>query len=248
MAALRPGAIALCAALALCAACSEIGSPAGEPGPPDGGPASDASAGADATPSPVTLVFGETPAADVTGVTADTYLDGANPTLNYGGDVIARVDADPARVVLLRFDIAAIPAGATIDAADLALTTAADALEQGAIQLYEVTEDWAEGEAVGAAAPANWTQRTAATDWTSAGAGSGSRTTTAMTELAPVAAATRYTTAVPIDLVQRWVDGAADNRGLVLIPIDAATHGVDFETSESATAAARPTLTITFTP
>lgn len=244
VAALHRGAIGLWAAL-FAGGCSEIGAPAGTPD--GGGSAADAAAGSDAAPpSPVTLVFGEVPDADVAGVTDDTYLDSANPTLNYGGGATARVDADPARVALFRFDLSAIPAGATIDGAELALTTAADALEQGSVQLYEVTENWSEGSQLGVAAVANWTQRTSSKSWTTAGAGSGSRATTAMTEVVPSAVATRYAIAVPIDLVQRWVDD--DNRGIVLVPINAATHGVDFEASESATAASRPALTVTYTP
>jgi hypothetical protein len=196
----------------------------------------------------VTLVLGETDDADLTGVTVDTYLDAANPTFNYGAAITARVDADPSRVALLRFDISSVAPGATVTAAFLSLTTAADALEQGSVQVFEVTENWAEGDAVGAAAPANWTQRTSNNDWTTAGAGSGSRATTAMSEFVPSTAATRYPVALPIDLVQRWVADPSSNRGVVLVAIDAATHGVDFESSESAATAARPTLSISFIP
>lgn len=226
---------------------SDIGDPAGG-GRPDATPHDPDAALPDAASQPLTLVFGDTDDADIKGVTVDTYLDGANPTLNYGSALTARVDADPARVALVRFDVSAIAAGSTVTAAELSLTTSADALEEGSIQVFEVTENWTEGAEVGIAAPANWTQRTTNTDWTAAGAGTGSRATTAMTELAPSTPATRYSVALPIDLVQRWVDTPLSNDGIVLVPVNAATHGVDFESSESATAAARPTLTITATP
>jgi hypothetical protein len=246
--ALRSGAVCLWALA--CAACTAIGDPEGS-GRADArpvGPADAAIAAPDGAPSAVTLLFGETDDADVTAVTVDTYLDSANPTLNYGAEVTARVDADPARVALLRFDVSAIAPGATVTAAELAVTTAADALEEGTVQLYEVTESWAEGDAVATAAPANWTQRTTNNDWTTAGAGSGSRAPAAMSEVTPSIAATRYPVLLPIELVQGWVADPASNRGLVLVPVNAATHGVDFESSESATTAARPSLSITFIP
>ncbi|HEU5060108.1 MAG TPA: DNRLRE domain-containing protein [Kofleriaceae bacterium] len=243
---LRPGALALWCWLA--AGCSEIGAPAGE-GPDAGDGAADASTTAsDAAVAPVTIVLGETGDADVGGVTEDTTLDAANPTLNYGGDVTVRADADPSRVALLRFDVSAVPSGATVSAADLAITTADDALEQGSLELFEVTETWAEGNEVGVAAAANWTQRTGDSTWTAAGAGSGSRAATAMSEIVPAAVATRYVLAIPTDLAQRWVSDASSNHGVILVPIDAATHGVDFISSESANASARPTLTIIYTP
>jgi hypothetical protein len=240
---LRPGALALCGWLA--AGCSEIGAPGGE-GPDAGQAAADAAAAArDAAVAPV---LGETGDADVGGVTEDTTLDAANPTLNYGGAVTVRADADPSRVALLRFDVSGVPAGAVVSAADLAITTAEDALEQGSLELFEVTETWVEGNEVGVAAAANWTQRTGDSTWTAAGAGSGSRAATAMSEIVPAAVATRYVLAIPTDLAQRWVADASSNHGVILVPIDAATHGVDFISSESATASARPTLTITYTP
>jgi hypothetical protein len=231
-----------------CAACTDIGDPAGG-GRPDAAPhAADAApAGPDAS-APVTLVLGESDGADLTGVTTDTTIDSGNPTLNYGASVTFRADADPSRVALLRFDVAAIAPGAAVSFAELALTTAADALEQGSLQIFEVTESWSEGDGDGTAAAANWSQRTASDDWTTAGAGTGSRATTATTELIPSAVTTRYTFPLPTDFVQRWVDQPDSNRGLVLVPVDAGTHGVNFESSESATAAARPTLTITYTP
>lgn len=236
---------ALLTALA-CAACSEIGEPAGA-GRPDAAPAADAAPASDAA-LPVTLILGEGDGADLTGVTADTTIDSGNPTLNYGASLTLRADADPSRVALLRFEVAAIAPGARVDAAELALTTAADPLELGSLQIFEVTEAWSEGDGDGAAAPANWTQRTATDDWTSAGAGSGSRATSATTEIIPSAAATRYAFPLPTDFVQRWVDDPVANRGLVLVPVDSETHGVNFESSESAATGARPTLTITYTP
>jgi hypothetical protein len=245
--ALRCGAICLCA---LAAACTDIGDPQGSDVPPfDGAPAgADAAPASDAAAATVTLVFGEADDADVTGVTVDTYLDAANPSLNYGAGVTARIDADPSRVALLRFDISSIAPGATVTAAELAVTTAVDPLEEGSVQIFEVMENWAEGDGVGAAAAANWTQRTSNNDWTTAGAGSGSRAPSAMSEVAPSTAATRYRVALPLELVQRWVADPATNRGLVLVAINAATHGVDLESSESATTAARPSLSITFIP
>lgn len=252
MGALRCGAVSLWLLVCAAACSSDIGDPQGGGGfvpPPDGAPAPpDAGPAADAAPTATTLVFGETDGADVSGVTVDTYLDSANPTLNYGGDVAVRADADPSRVALVRFDISTIAPGSTATAAELAVTTAADALEAGSIQIYEVTENWAEGTAVAAAAAANWTQRTSTKTWTTAGAGSGSRATTAMSEIVPSAAATRYAVALPLDLVQGWIDDPSSNRGVILVPINAVTHGVDFESSESATTSSRPTLAITFTP
>jgi hypothetical protein len=202
-----------------------------------------------ALPDAFTVIFGDTDDAHVPGVTVDTYLDSANPTLNYGSGPGFRIDADPSSVALLRFDVSVIIApGSTVMSAELALTTSADALEEGSIQFFELTENWTEGAEVGVAGPANWTQRTTNTDWTAAGAGTGSRAVTAMTELAPTTPATRYPVALPIDLVQRWVDDPVSNNGIVLVPVNAATHGIDFESSESATTAARPTLTITAIP
>lgn len=207
-------------------------------------------AAADAAPADAaaatTLVFGESDRSDITGVTRDTFLNELVPANNWGSHPDLHADLVKPHVTLLSFDLAAIPAGSTVVEATLSLRTIDVFLTVGTVQCYELLEDWQEGTADNAPGVSNWDQRLPSTSWTAAGAGPGSRDVDILAELAPYEADTRFDATLPTAVVQRWVDTAADNHGIVLVANDSGVGEVKFASREHPTASARPELTVTF--
>lgn len=209
---------------------------------PDGPPGPDAVADAaiDAR-QPVTVTFGEAPGTDHSGVTTDAYLESANPGANHGADTILWADASPVNNALLRFDLSAIPPGATVTAADLVLTTTLDLLEDGTVQVYPALEQWAD-------AGSSWNDRATGTPWTDAGASPpSSRSTFMIAEFAPNIAATPFTVPLAAGTVQTWIDTPTTNFGVVLISTSPGGHGTTFISSDDGiNVIARPLLRITY--
>jgi hypothetical protein len=203
-----------------------------------------------ATPLPdggspeIIVTFGETGGATHTNVTTDTWIDSMNPSFGNGASAELRTDGAPLRLALLRFDLSALPPGTQVVHAELVVTTtAAGALTQGSTQIFQLLEPWTEGSGNGAADVANWTQRTAAAAWTTAGAASpGSRATAVASEFVPSANDTSYTVGLPASLVQGWIDAPASNDGVIFVNRNAADRSVLLVSSEGAAAAKRPLL------
>jgi hypothetical protein len=246
------------AAAALAAGCGRAGIGDGDgsgggpdgnpPGPPDaarGTPVADAAPPPDAPgPDVLTMVFGEGDGTDVQGVTHDTKLAAGHPTYNFGIGATLRCDGDPAAVGLIKFDISRIPAGSIAVSAELAVTTGPDPLDQGSVEVYVMSEGWNEGSQDGAAGTASWNDRKASTPWTTAGAGVGSRESKPAAQFIPGTAATTYTTGLPAETIQSWIDTPSVNHGVVLVPVNTGTTGVNFVSSEGDDTASRPRLTV----
>lgn len=214
--------------------------------PPDGGSSSVPDAGnpqngtpdAGTPPMTTTLTFGERPTDDVTGVTIDTFIQADKPGTAFGDETFVSVDADPEQHGLLRFELSALPAGATIDSAVLEVNVS-NPVETGELLFYRLLEDWEELEAT-------WTNRRKGQRWTAAGAAP----PMSAFPLAQASLAARdtglFTVSLPATLVQSWVDQPSSNFGVVMISTSPDGRGGVFDSRDSDNTNLRPQLTITF--
>jgi len=188
----------------------------------------------DAAPGTIVMSFGERPNADVRGVTSDTYLDSALPNDNFGTNTDASFDADPIRTALLRFDLSAAPAGATVEGAELTLYVF-DPLETGDCVIAPIVEAWASKEAT-------YLLRTATLPWTSAGGTVGQ-----LVQVFTPRVAGEYTISLPIALVQGWLDDPATNLGVRFSSTSLDGRGGQWSTCNTKTSDQRPELRLTLT-
>jgi hypothetical protein len=223
----------------------------GSTGGPTTGPAVD-DTGAESTGPPLpqteTTTFGERDDSDVGGVTRDTWIVAGAPENNSGAHIDLHFGGGGAAVVLVAFDLSALPPGTTITEASLEMVvelgTPAD---MGTLEVYALTEAWEEGTANQAAGVANWTQRTLDEAWTNPGAGTGSHDPQLVAELDPMANDTPHAIDLPTELVQAWIDDPALNHGLVMH--DSGINEVGwFYSAEYGDATKRPELTVTYVP
>nr|WP_246356982.1 DNRLRE domain-containing protein [Pyxidicoccus fallax] len=199
--------------------------------------------------SDVTVSFqqGVSPSASYAGVT-DTWLQENLPSTNVGADALLRMDLDypagsgQAANALLRFDLREIPAGATVRSVQLTFHVTNRTGGEGYF-LYTAGRAWNEAEAT-------WARASAASTWSAPGArGATDRGSTVLGTLLPTVTGTHTVTlgAQGLAAVQQWVNNPTSNHGFVL---DALTNmdGLDLASSEAATLAQRPRLTVTYTP
>lgn len=216
------------------------------------GSSSGSAGGGGTPPGSVTLSFGEQPGTDVAGVTSDTQLSLGDPTHNWGAAQFGWIDidafADPERVFLLRFDLQAIPTTAVVQAAELTVYTTAhmNAGSPDSVELYEVLEAWNEGTMDGAPGTASWNERVTGVTWTAAGVGPGSRDPLVLASIMSSVPNAGYSVDLPVPVVQRWVQSAADNHGLVIAT--GSDDAMCFATREHPIALQRPLLTVTYVP
>ncbi|MCY1032496.1 DNRLRE domain-containing protein [Corallococcus sp. BB11-1] len=200
-----------------------------------------------ATDVTVSFQRGVSPSSSYAGV-SDAWLQEGLPSTNAGGDTLLRMDRDyPAASgksanALLRFDVRAIPVGATVRSVKLTVNVTNRTSGEGFF-LYAAGRDWTEAQAT-------WARATSTSTWSTPGArGAADRGTGVLGTLLPAVTGPHTVTfgAAGIAAVQAWVDDPATNRGFVL---DANTNmdGLDLASSEAATAAQRPQLTVTYTP
>jgi len=176
--------------------------------------------------------------------TQDTYIKLKSPdnVNNFGDSTSLMVDRESTDLqrALLQFDLSSIPAGSTINSATLKLqsTQIGGTLN---ISVYEVTESWSEGSGTGTAGAANWNERAAGTNWTTAG---GTYDPTAVANLNTNA--TGQHTWNITSLVQAWFSGTKTNNGLMVAsPDGGGNRTVTYDSSEGATV---PVLEINYTP
>ncbi len=139
------------------------------------------------------------------------------------------------RRALVRFDVSAIPSGATV--LDAALQLDVDK-KQGTVigQAFLVSADWAEGPAQGVgtgggggtcstpgSSDASWNQTGLGGNWTTAG-GDFAATASGQATLTPVG---NYaiTGATIVSDVQSWIDGTNSSYGWILVSTDEASDG-----------------------
>ncbi|HZH04317.1 MAG TPA: PA14 domain-containing protein, partial [Myxococcaceae bacterium] len=176
-------------------------------------------------------------------VAADTSLQESSPTANFGSDATLKADRDApsgsrqSNNALLRFDLASIPANATVQSVKLSVHVTNVTSGEGYF-LYPLRRAWD-------ASQATWTQALGGTSWSAAGArGTEDRGTAALGTVLPTASGRHEVTlnAAGISAVQGWVTTPASNFGFV---IDANTNqdGVEFESSRATN---RPQLSVTY--
>jgi Tfp pilus assembly protein PilX len=159
---------------------------------------------------------------------ADTFLASASPGTAFGGSATLTV-GNNARS-MLKFDLAALPVGATVTSATLWLNLASSGGLSLVTGAYKVTATWAEGTAT----------------WSNTGNGG-------TFDALPVATAT-FTAAVarwvgwslPVGLIQEWRDGVTPNYGVLLKPTAIALGPVSARSRNHTSSAVHPRLVIKY--
>jgi hypothetical protein len=179
--------------------------------------------------------------------TADTTLSQAAPTVNYGAAATILVDGDDPGgsgkdlSTLIRWDVSPIPPGSSVRSATMKFNVVN--VSPLTYEVYEMKRAWVESQAT-------WNQYATGLPWQTAGAlGTSDRGSTALGTLtgSTTGAHTITLNAAGLALLQTWVNTPSSNRGVV-ISDGSNSDGTDLSSSESATAALRPQLTVTYTP
>ncbi|KYG07068.1 hypothetical protein BE21_31250 [Sorangium cellulosum] len=187
----------------------------------------------------VSFQQGSLPSSSYAGST-DATIRQAAATTNYGGATTCEADGDDGSGVdkscLLKWTLSGIPAGSTVQSASITLQVTDGS--SNTYNVYEVKRSWDEAQVT-------WNNATSATAWATAGAlGSTDRGSLVGSVTGSAGSRTITLNAAGVALVQAWVDGTS-NSGVV-IASSSNTDGIDFASSEHATAAQRPKLTITY--
>lgn len=191
----------------------------------------------DAAPSPPDSGLGPLTTVVLTGAVADTFIHAGNPDGTYGARSFVRVDADTARVGLVRFDLAALPADAFIESAHV-LVRVSESLESGEIVGHRMLQDWSESEAT-------WNQRKNGIPWTVSGAGVGAYDPAPLFTFAPRDVGA-YTIELPVGVVQAWLEQVAPNYGLRWMSNSVDGHGADFESNDASATDPGPQLRVQY--
>jgi hypothetical protein len=171
--------------------------------------------------------------------TQDTSIKSDVPATNYGTAVTDTIDGSPDQSVLIKWDVSAVPKGSLVTAATITVNVTNTTPDT--YNIYEMKRNWAEGQA-------NWTNYTTASAWQTAGAsGANDRASEVLGTMTSTATGLKTFTLNWFGraLVQRWIDVPSTNFGLVLQNY-AVTDALYFDSSEAATAANRPKLTLTY--
>lgn len=162
----------------------------------------------------------------------DTYLQQGGTSAR-GGDADLHGEAS-VKVPMLRFDLAAIPAGSHVTAATLS-AYATNGSGSDAIALHRVTRDWSEA--------ATWSSSDDSTAWSQSGGDIHAESVASTLFTAPASWLNWDVTA----LVDKWVKGSLPNQG-VQARVGSAISGLKLDSSDAATASQRPKLSVTFLP
>jgi hypothetical protein len=176
--------------------------------------------------------------------TTDTYIDSGAPTTNFGTADPVQLDSngdaiDPNQAVLIKFDVSQIPANSVVLSATLIVNSVN--ATAGSFPIYRLLRNWSGTEAT-------WNVYATGSSWTTAGA-QGAGTDYFATSLGSVTGGTGSVSialnASGVAVVQGWVNGTISNFGL-LIQNYAQIDGFDFSADDTATAANRPRLVVTY--
>jgi hypothetical protein len=174
----------------------------------------------------------------------DTTISQANPTINYGGTgcdtmTVGYTGVNSASRSLIKFNLASIPAGATIISASLYLDLplASPASGAGTVNIHRVTTAFTEGTQCANAGSPNWTS-----PWTAAGGDYNA------TVYGTAAYTNGQNSSVNVDvtsLVQYWVS-TANNGALLKLSSESGSTYVIFNTGEAGGIGTRPVLSVTY--
>ncbi|MBI1934205.1 DNRLRE domain-containing protein [Candidatus Peregrinibacteria bacterium] len=178
----------------------------------------------------VPVAFAETQSFAPSG---DSYVQSGSPNANNGSKIM--IDASDTRDGLVRFDLSAIPSGATITSATLTLvaTSVGSASAVKNYGVHRVLADWAEGTVT----------------WNTPGSAAGTHFASSPASTTAVSVVGSYTWDVAGD-VTGFVGGSATNYGWRIIwssNTSGTNKQVDFGTKENGTAANWPSLAVTYT-
>lgn len=181
----------------------------------------------------------------------DTYISSANPTFNYGASaVLAMCFSSPVIRPLLKFDISSIPANAAITSAILTIKNSAWTFSP-TLQFFRVTTAWFEGVQNGAAPAAGqngstWNLRNAngSVAWT-AGPGGDFAAQSGQIDSDDFVGGGLNSVDLTAD-VKAFYAGTLVNNGWTFNSQGGSVNAFNFDSSDSATAANRPKLTIVY--
>ena len=208
-----------------------------------------------------------TTSADVLSVVADRdntmYEDAPGTNSNGAGSFIFTATQSSngwARRALVHFDVSSIPAGSTINSAQLSLRVTQTISGSQDIDLHRVVADWGEAgsnapgqEGGGTSAQngdATWVSSFhPSTAWAQPG-GDFASTASATASVGSSGSTSVWSSAGMEADVQSWVSGAQPNFGWVVKHTDEIVYGTAkrFRSRENTTTSQRPTLVVDFTP
>ncbi|HJN91366.1 MAG TPA: DNRLRE domain-containing protein [Dehalococcoidia bacterium] len=201
-------------------------------------------------PSPLgSTTIALNPSADNTIYSEAELSNGAGQNLFAG-----RANTGNERRALVKFDLATIPAGSTIESVELSLTVNKTTVGDVPFTLHPLTADWGEGasdaaqnEGRGQAAQpgdATWLQRSTGQDLPWATAGSDLANQSAAVTIGAEGAVSIESAGLTAD-VQRWLEDPDSNFGWILLPDADGRSAKRFGSREGNSP---PTLNVTFTP
>lgn len=176
----------------------------------------------------------------------DTYMSVAAATTNYGTSTTIQIDGPATttgRGALLKWDMSSIPPYATITSASVTFNVT-DA-STVAYNLYQVSRFWVEDIAT-------WAVYDGSNAWTSAGAaGTTDRGSTNLWDATTTSWSTTGSKTVTLNasgvaVLNGWVTSPASNYGFTIQNYSTSTNNLIISSSEDATAANRPKLSITY--
>jgi hypothetical protein len=162
------------------------------------------------------------------------------------------------RRALLKFDVAAIPASATITSVKLTLNMSKTSAGAQTVSLQKVAADWGEGTsnasnsegsgALSSTGDATWIHRFySSTTWTKAG-GDFASAASASASVDNVGSYSWGSTTQMVADVQGWLANPSSNFGWILLGNEATTSTTKrFDSRDNGTVANRPKLTVTYT-
>jgi Glycosyl hydrolase family 71 len=194
----------------------------------------------------ITAVFAAKIAeAEVTSVTSsvDTKISERAPTTTYGSATTLSVDGDEPsnrgtdEYALLRWDLSPIPAGSKVDSASVTLNVTNPSKDTYLV--YALERSWSEQTAT-------WQLSATGSPWEVPGA-KGSNDKEAQVAGSVVAPKVgKQSFALSAAVVEGWIDDPTTNNGIIIAdPMN--RNGFDFSSSESAAAADRPQIRVTYT-
>ena len=149
----------------------------------------------------------------------DTHIKQPSPTYNYGADTNLNIQGGQQRM-LVKFDLAGIPAGSTVQSAQFSLykptSGGASAVGQ-TMTAHRMTRAWVEGNEEGSVpstSGATWNTFNSTTAWTTPG-GDYDASVGATTDYS---SSTGWRTWDITAIAQTWVSGANPNHGLIIVP------------------------------
>ncbi len=176
----------------------------------------------------------------------DTWINKSAPWFNYGKSGRLEIGdfGTEESYGLIRFNISAIPPGALINAASIRLYFAGASVQPpgSGIFAHRIEKFWDEGRKQGTVGDgATWLFRDLALTWDSAGGDYVAGSVSFM----PLGAASSFHFSDITLIMQEWIDGTAQNHG-VLLRSSAGVKQAEFMTGDESSQSLRPRLLVSY--